>query len=180
MLPSNRITLRKACKQYGPGRLPKADRPDIGAGYAAASAAVFATVLFGIVLSVSAVRGTSGEWISSFLFPALALPIVVPSAFFLGVIGWRLSPSSSWLTGIITGGIGAIATYLVSLVLIGGVLIVGALLSLSGATLLEAVEIAVGLVAVAFILTWWITIPIGCLSGVVYMTVAEKPPNALD
>ncbi|WP_092734761.1 hypothetical protein [Halopenitus persicus] len=178
MLPSPPITLRTACKQYGPGRLPKADRPDIGAGYAAASAAVFATVLFGIVLSVSAGRGTSGEWISSFLFPALALPIVVPSAFFLGVVGWRLSPASSSITGIIAGGGGAIATYLVSLVLIGGVLTVGSVFSASGATPIEAVEFSVSLVALAFILTWWITIPVGCLSGVVYMNVTEKAVNA--
>lgn len=178
MLPSYQLTLRKACKQYGPGRLPKADRPDIGAGYAAASAAVFATVLYGIVLSVYAVRGTSGDWIVSFLFPALALPIVMPSAFFLGVVGWRLSPSSSSITGIIAGGIGAIATYLVSLVLVGGVLIAGAVFSLSGATLMEAAEFSAGLVALAFILTWWITIPVGCLSGLVYMNVIEKAANA--
>jgi len=177
MLSSTRQTLRKSCKQYGPGRLPKADRPDIGAGYAAASAAIFATVLFGVVLSVSAVRGTSGDWISSFLFPTLALPIVVPSAFFLGVIGWRLSPSSSSITGVIAGGVGAIATYVVSLVLVGGVLIVGAVFSLSGATLIEAVEFSAGLVALAFILTWWITIPVGCLSGMVYMNVTEKTAN---
>ncbi|MFC6614894.1 hypothetical protein ACFQAS_07975 [Halopenitus salinus] len=178
MPPSYRLTLRKACKQYGPGRLPNADRPDIGAGYAAGSAAIFATGLYGIVLSGYAVRGTSGDWLSSFLFPALALPIAVPSAFFLGVVGWRLAPSSSSITGIITGGIGAIATYLVSLVLVGGVLIVEALFSLSGATLMEAAEIAVGLVVIAFILTWWITIPVGCFSGLVYMNVTEKAANS--
>ncbi|MFC6875497.1 hypothetical protein [Halobellus marinus] len=178
MPPSYQSTLRKACERYGPSRLPKADRPDIGAGYAAASAAVFATILFGILLSVSTIQGMNGDWLPSFLFPALALPIVVPSAFFLGVIGWRLSPTSSTLTGIITGGIGAIATYLVSLLLVGGVLTAGALFSLSGATLLEAAEISVGLVTLAFILTWWITIPVGCLSGAVYMNVTENAVNA--
>lgn len=179
MPPSYRLTLRKACKQYGPGRLPKADRPDIGAGYAAASAAVFATVLFGIVLSVYAVRGTGGDLISSFLFPALALPVVVPSAFFLGVVGWRLSSSSSSITGIVAGGVGAVATYLVSLVLVGGVLTAGAIFSLTGATLVEAAEFSASLVALAFVLTWWITIPVGCLSGLVYMNVAEEAANAV-
>ena len=178
MSPSPRLSLRTACKRYGPGRLPKADRPDIGAGYAAASAAVFVTVLFGIVLSVSAVQGTSGDWIVSFLFPALALPVVVPSAFFLGVVGWRLSPSSSSITGIILGGIGAIATYLVAFVLVGGVLTAGVVFSLTGATLTEAVEMSVGVVTLAFIFTWWISIPVGCLSGLVYMNVTEKAAKA--
>ncbi|MUW15592.1 hypothetical protein GJ633_13865 [Halorubrum sp. CBA1125] len=178
MLPSSWLTLRKACKRYGPGRLPRADRPDIGAGYAAASAAVFVTALFAIVLSVDAVRTASGDWIVSFLFPALALPIVVPSAFFLGVVGWRLAPSSSSITGIILGGIGAIATYLVSLVLVGGVLTAGAVFSLRGATLMEAAEVSVGIVTLAFIFTWWISIPVGCLSGLVYMNVTEKAANA--
>lgn len=177
MLPSSWLTLRKACKQYGPGRLPKADQPDIGAGYAAASAAVFVTVLCGIVLGVDAVRGASSDWIVSFMFPALALPVIVPSAFFLGVVSWRLSPSSSSITGIILGGIGAIATYLVSLVLVGGVLTAGAVFSLSGATLMEAAEVSIGIITLAFIFTWWISIPVGCLSGFVYMNITKTASN---
>lgn len=178
MSPVNTVALGKACKRYGPGRLPEADRPDIGAGYAAASAAVFATGLYGIVLSVYAVRGASGDWTASFLFPTLALPVVVPSAFFLGVLGWRLSPPSSSTTGMITGGVGAVVTYLVSLVLVGGVLTVGAVSSLSGATLVEAVEVSIGLVGLAFLLTWWITIPVGCLSGLVYTNVVQNAETA--
>jgi hypothetical protein len=177
MLSITSSSLRKRCKRYGPGRFPHADRPDVGAGYAAASAAVFATVLYGIVLSAYAVGGTSGDWIASFLFPALALPVVVPSAFFLGVVGWRLSPPTSSLTGIVTGGVGAVATYLVSLVLVGGVLVVGAVFSLSGGTPMEAAEVSVGLVSLAFLLTWWITIPVGCLSGLVYTNV-QNAENA--
>lgn len=176
MQSSYRLSLRSACKRYGPGRLPHADKPDIGAGYAAASAAVVATVLFGIVLGVYAVRGTSGDWVASFLFPALALPIVVPSAFFLGVVGWRLSPSSSSITGLVVGGAGAIGTYLVSLVLLGGVLTAGAVLSLSGSSPIEAAQFSASLVALAFIFTWWITIPVGSLSGLVYMSVTEPSP----
>lgn len=164
---------RRACKRYGPGRLPHADRPDIGAGYAAGSAAVLATVLFGIVLSAQATLGTSGDWIASLLFPAFALPVVVPSAFLLGVFGWRLSPSSSSLTGIVAGGLGAIATYLVSFVLVSGVLAAGAVFSLSGTPLVDAPEFSASLVALAFVLTWWVTIPVGCLSGLVYVNVIE-------
>lgn len=166
-------SVRRVCKQYGPGRLPQADRPDVGAGYAAASAAVLATVLFGIVLSAHAVSATSGDWITSFLFPAFALPVVVPSAFLVGVVGWRLSPSPSSIVGILIGGFGAVATYLVSLVLLGGVLSAGALSPLSGAALVDAVAFSGSLVAIAFVLTWWITIPVGCLSGLVYVNVTK-------
>ncbi|WP_440766207.1 hypothetical protein [Natronorubrum sp. DTA7] len=176
MQPSYRLGLRSACKRYGPGRLPHADRPDIGAGYAAASAAVVATVLVGIVLAGEAVRGGSGDWVASFLFPAFALPVVVPSAFFLGVVVWRLSPSSTSTIGLVAGGVGAIGTYLVSLVLIGGVLTAGAVLSLSSWSPIAAAEFSAGLVGLAVVLTWWITIPVGCLSGVVYMSVTESSP----
>ena len=176
MNTSYRLGLRRACKQYGPGRLPHADRPDIGAGYAAASAAVVATVLYGIVLSGYAVRGGSGDLVASFLFPAFALPVVVPSAFVLGVVAWRLSPASSAISGLVAGGVGALGTYLVSLVLIGGVLTAGAVLSLSGSTPIAAAEFSAGLVGLAFVLTWWITIPVGCLSGFVYMSVTEPIP----
>lgn len=178
MQSSHGRALRNACKRYGPGRLPNADRPDIGAGYAAASAAVLATGLFGILLSVRAGLGTSGDWIASFLFPAFALPVVVPSAFLIGIAGWRLLPSSSTITGIIAGGLGAIATYLVSLVLLGGVLTAAAVFSLSGGTPMEAAELSAGFVAVAFVLTWWITIPVGCLSGGIYVNVTESVPRA--
>ncbi|WP_203229183.1 hypothetical protein [Halobellus captivus] len=91
----------------------------------------------------------SGDWLSSFLFPALALPIVVPSAFFFGVIGCRLSPSSSTLTGLIIDGIGVIATAVVSFLLVGGVLTAGAVFSLSSVALLEAAEILIGRLAVS-------------------------------
>lgn len=46
-------TLQTACKRYGPGRLPKADEHDIGAGYAAAAAAFVATILYGTALTSS-------------------------------------------------------------------------------------------------------------------------------
>ena len=41
--------LRTTCKWYGPGRLPKAERRDVGAGYALASAATGATLLFALI-----------------------------------------------------------------------------------------------------------------------------------
>ncbi|WP_313695515.1 hypothetical protein [Halorarum halobium] len=122
--------------------------------------------------------GPSDDWIASFLFPALALPLVVPSAFLLGVVGWRLSPSASSFAGIVAGGLGAIATYLVSLVLLAGVLAAGAVLSLTGGTLVEAAEFSAALVALAFVLTWWVSIPVGCLSGLVYMNVTGTAANA--
>jgi hypothetical protein len=32
----------------------------------------------------------------------------------------------------------------------------------------------VGIVVLAFLLTWWITVPVGCLSGFVYVNVTEN------
>ena len=168
-------TVRVACKRYGPGRLPHADRHDIGAGYAAATAALVATVLYATSTSVGAVLFTDGNWIANMVFPLLAIPFVVPAAFLVGVAGWRLLPSYSTTTGIIAGVLGVIATYLVTLILVGTLLTATAALSLSGAEPDAAALFSVGLLSVAFYLTWWITVPVGCLSGLVYVNAVDAP-----
>ena len=172
--PSMR-TVRVACKRYGPGRLPYANRHDIGAGYAAATAAFAATVLYATTTGVGAALFTDGAWIANLLFPALALPFVVPAAFLVGVTGWRLLPSSSTTAGIVAGVLGVIATYLVTLILVGALLTATAALSLSGAEPGNAALFSVGLLSVAFYLTWWITVPVGCLSGMVYVNAIDTP-----
>lgn len=167
-------SLQTVCKRYGPGRLPKADEHDIGAGYAAATAAFVATVLYGTAISIGAVLGMGIDGAVNLLFATFALPFVVPAAFAVGVVGWRLLPSYTATTGVVVGGLGAIATYLVTLVLVGILLTVTAALSLSGAEPTNAALFSVGLVSVAFYLTWWVTIPVGCLSGFLYITVTDS------
>ncbi len=164
-------TLHAVCTRYGPGRLPQAERGDIGAGYAAAAAAFIATVLYGSAVSIGAVLGMGFDAAVNLVFAALALPFVVPAAFLVGVGGWQLSPSYSSTAGIIAGGVGTIATYLVTLVLFGMVLTVFAALSLTGTDPVNAAMFSVGVVSTAFYFTCWITVPLGCLTGFVYVNV---------
>lgn len=168
-------TLHTVCGRFGPGRLPKAEKPDIGAGYAAAAAAVVATVCYGLAVSIGAVVGMDGfGGMVNLAFAGFALPFVVPAAFLVGVIGWRYSPSYTPLTGVVGGGLGAILTYLVTMLFVGVVLTVSAVLSLSGADPTSAATFSIGLVAIAFTVTWWVTIPIGCLAGYLYVTAVDS------
>lgn len=165
-------TLHTICKRYGP---PHADKPDIGAGYAAATAAFVATMLYGAAISIGAVLGMGIDGAVNLVFATFALPFVVPAAFLVGVAGWRLLPSYSSIAGVVAGGLGAIATYLVTLLLVGTLLVVTAAFSLSGADVESAGLFSVGLVAVAFYLTWWVTLPIGCLAGYAYVNATGAP-----
>lgn len=174
MQSPNFHTLHAVCKRYGPGRLPKADRHDIGAGYAAAAAAFVATILYGTIISAGAVLGMGWDGAVNLLFATFALPFVVPAAFLVGIIGWRILPSYTSVGGLLAGGFGALATYLVTLVLVGILLTVTAVLSLSGAEPVNAALFSIGLVSVAFVLTWWVTIPIGCLAGYVYVNAVGE------
>ncbi|WP_080505807.1 hypothetical protein [Halomicrobium katesii] len=166
-------TLHTVCKRYGPGRLPHAEKNDIGAGYAAAAAAVIATLLYGAVISAIEIFTAGIEGAFGMVFFFLALPFVVPAAFLVGVISWRLLPSYSTPIGIVGGGLGSIATYLVATVLFGALLTAMSALSLTGADPISAITFSYGLLATAFVLTWWVTIPIGCLAGYVHVNVVN-------
>lgn len=167
-------TLRAVCKRYGPGRLPNADRNDIGAGYAAAAAAVVATLLYGVLISVRGVLASGIEEVYAMVFFSLALPFVVPAAFIVGILGWRLLPSYSTPVGVIGGGLGALTSYFVASLLFGAFFSVAAALSLTGADPAGYGRFSIALGTVAAILTWWVTIPIGCLAGYVYVNVVKS------
>lgn len=171
---SYRHTLRNACKSYGPGGLPKADQPDIGAGYAAAAAAFVATGVYAGSMIIGDAVGMSIDGTVFALFAILALPFVVPAAFLVGVGGWRVVPTETSFAGVIAGGIGAIATYLVALVPVGVLVTAAAAASITGAEPAVAAVSTIGLVFYAFVLTWWVTIPIGCIGGFVYMNAIES------
>lgn len=180
---SHSRTLRIAYDQYGPGT----DRRDIRAGYAAALAAVVATVLY--VASVAAVRSDSIGIDRTVYFAELELHwavygatrgllVVVPAAFLVGCVGWRMLSSRTTLAGAVLGGLGTIATYVVAFVLLALATPVAA--AADGAStvivlwdgleivLWDALEVAFLSVVVGFLLTWWVTVPIGCLTGAVY------------
>ena len=109
--------LHRACTRYGPGRLPGAKRPDVGAGYAAASAALAATVLFAATAIAGETIGvlSSNDGLVWFAFAGLALPIVIPTAFLVGVAVWRLLPSDVPFFGPVAGLLGTLGTYVASL-----------------------------------------------------------------
>ncbi|AFZ73598.1 hypothetical protein [Natronobacterium gregoryi] len=155
----------------GPDRIPGADRSDIGAGYAGAIAAFVATVLYVGLIGIGDSLGFGVDWTVNTLFAALALPFVVPAAFIVGVVGWRMFSLDSSASSVVAGAVGTVATYVVTLGLVGTLLTVTAILSLSGADPVSAAAFSWGLVYFAFVFTWWVTVPVGCLTGLIYVTV---------
>ncbi len=168
--------LHRACTRYGPGRLPGAKRPAIGAGYAAAGAALAATVLF----AVGAIAGETVGLLSSndglvwFAFAGLALPIVIPTAFLVGVAVWRLLPPDVPFFGPVAGLLGTLGTYVGSLLAVTVILTASAVLGLSGADPVSAAGFSFGVVALGFMITWWVTFPVGAVSGTVYNAVLKQ------
>lgn len=166
--------LHAVCKRAGPGRLPGADSADLGAGYAAATAAIAATALYGVVLIVYAGATEPSALVGTMLFVTAAMPVVVPAAFVVGIVGWRLMPTTSDAVGALTGIFGVVATYAIATALTVALVTLAAGLSITGATLADAVRFGIGLGAVAVVLTWWLTLPIGCVAGYVYTSVVAE------
>ena len=177
MQSPNSNPLRAVYRQYG----PTTDRNDIVAGYAAAIAAISVSVLY--ITSVWLVDSGVFDLGWSPYFAALefnwviysasiGLVFAVPAAFFVGSVGWRISPAQTMFSGALKGAIGAVATYFVAFVPIAAVVFVLEIASSEpsgvGIVLANALELSGLFVAVGFILTWWLAIPVGCLVGVVY------------
>ncbi|MDS0293810.1 hypothetical protein [Halogeometricum luteum] len=167
--------LGTTCKRYGPGRLPRADRRDVGAGYALASAATGATLLFAAVSwgmhGIGSPVGSDWEFLGT--MSLLALPLVVPTSFAAAVLVWRALPADVPHFGAVAGLLSTVGTYLLAL---------GALFAFYAAVvvlegrfdqILEAVGFValIGFVAVAT--TCWLTIPVGIVSGVVHERVTR-------
>lgn len=162
--------LRAVCKRAGPGRLPYADHPDVGAGFAGASAAVAATLAFAggtvAVDTLGLVGGLDGSVLA--VIGLAALPLVVPAAFVAGVFTWRSLPDGLPIYGVTAGFLGTVFTYLGATALLAVVLVLAALGSWSEAILTDVFLFAIGVGYIGFLLTAWITVPIGCLSGAIY------------
>lgn len=152
------------CSSYGPGRLPKADERDIGAGYAAASAAVVAVALTGLFLSLL------GGSLAGFLLASYALPLVVPSAFVIAVVGWRVFEPTDWSAGLLYGFVGVMFTYLLSLT------VLFVLLSVATAGGVMGIDPVGGIAAIGFfavIGSFFLTFPLGSIAGATYVSVAR-------
>ena len=164
--------------RFGPGRLPGADRHDVGAGYACASAAFLATSVFVLLtLAVSVISGTAGGDAVGFGILALAAyPLVVPVAFGLGWLTWRVLPVESPPAGAAAGFLVALLVYPVATVGVivsmlrpytAGMPLEGQLVGAIGGGVLFGV--------VAFFLTFWLTLPLGAAGGYVYEAVRAEP-----
>ena len=172
MASSPLVTLHTVCVRYGPGRLPKAEHHAIGAGYAAASAAVCAAILYAGVATVVDSVGLQAAEFANIALAVLALPFVVPGAFAVGFLGWNVRPLRSSVSGLIAGVLGAIGTYGVVLILFG--VPVTALEGLSGADPIRAAVFSWGVIYFAFLETWWAALPIGAVSGALFVTVVSR------
>ncbi|AXR82017.1 hypothetical protein [Natrarchaeobaculum sulfurireducens] len=169
--------LRTGCKRYGPGRLPYANRPAIGAGYAGASAALVAAATFAVAVVVLEVVGGSDNVYGFAIFAAVALPLVVPAAFVAGVVSWRAVPATVPGSGVVVGVLGTLLTYVGATVLLTWLMLVAAVVSWNNAGAADTAMAAAVIGWLAFLLTSWITLPVGCLGGVIYDRVGSGPAD---
>jgi len=157
--------------QYRGSIQPSASRPAVGAGYAVATAALAAAVAFVVLTGVETLP--SGETIaetgSPTRFELLAIPLVVPAAFVGGAVAWRLLPESTSYRGPLAGMLATVLTY------VGATLLV-VLYFFAFAPSEPMASVGAGLLVgiVGFILTFWLALPIGAVSGWVHdRTVIE-------
>jgi hypothetical protein len=182
MQSPNSNSLQTVYSQYG----PKTDRNDIVAGYTAVLGTILVSALY--ISSVWFIDAGMFDLSWSPYFATLefnwvvysstiGMAFAVPAAFFVGAIGWRIAPTQTALSGALNGAIGAVATYLVAFVPIVAVVfaleVSGSESAGVGIALANALELSGIFVAVGFILTWWLAIPMGCLMGVIY--TARRP-----
>ncbi|AUX09297.1 hypothetical protein AArcSl_1668 [Halalkaliarchaeum desulfuricum] len=111
---------------------------------------------------------SSNDGVVWFAFAGLAVPVVVPTAFVVGVVVWRLLPSEHPFFGPVAGLLGTLGTYVASLLVVALILTVSAALGLSGAEPASAAAFSFGVVYLAFAVSWWVTFPVGAVSGSVY------------
>ncbi|QOS12677.1 hypothetical protein [Haloferax gibbonsii] len=165
------------CKRYGPGRLPKASRRDIGAGYAMATAAAGATLAFVFVAwGLSVLGAPSGsDWALLALFGVGALPLVVPTAFVSAVAVWRTLPADVPYFGAVAGLLSTLGAYFLGLCVVFAFLVAPVVVAgqVEVAQLLEAAGFAVAIGFVAVASTIWVTVPVGVGSGCVHEAVTR-------
>jgi hypothetical protein len=164
------------CKRYGPGQLPGASRPAVGAGYAVATAALAAAVAFVVVTGIrtllifGSLPITGGLW----YFGLLAIPLVVPAAFVGGAVGWRLLPESMSYRGPLAGLLATVLTYVVATLLTVATLLVIFLSDGGSEPVRGSVVLGLAYGGFGFVYTFWLTLPIGAVSAWIHeQAVAE-------
>ena len=172
-------TAARLCERYGPGRLPGAEARAVGAGYAMATAALSAATLFVLVTGGFALLaggpGPQGSTSDFLVFYGLwAVPIVVPAAFLAGAIVWRTLPEKTPYYGPVAGLLATALTYVVATGLLA-VLVIGVTPVLYGDPLdVTGYGPFAGFIgAIGFIYTFWLTLPLGTVSGDIHDQARE-------
>lgn len=162
--------LGTVCKRYGPGRLPNADRHDIGAGYALASTALAIAIVWACVSGImSVVEGPIDlNWGGLGILGLFAAPFMIPTAFVSAVFVWRILPKNTPYFGAVGGVLATAGTYVLSTLVLfalnaSAAAVYGRLGQLPDSTL------AMGYIGVfALLFSFWLTFPLGCVAGIVY------------
>lgn len=163
--------LGRACKRFGPGRLPGADGRVLGAGYALASTALLVAALFVVPSFLLAVLDIAVGFSTAYLaFGVVAVPLVTVSGFCSGLLVWRFLPDESPLYGGIGGLVATGLTYVVSTILL---LVVVLLVAYGDWYFSVAGAVATTLLIAAFgtLLTVWVALPVGAAGGYLYESV---------
>lgn len=169
-------TVGVLCKRYGPGRLPGASRPAIGAGYAVATAALAAAVVFIVVSGIrtllvfGSLTITGGVW----YFGLLAVPLVVPAAFIGGAVAWRLLPESTPYRGPLAGLLATALTYVVATLLTVATLLVVFSIDSGPEPVTSSVVLGLLYGGFGFVYTFWLTFPIGAVSSWIHERTATE------
>lgn len=179
------------CRRCGPGRLPLADRRVVATGYAFATAALLSTVVWELLAGGFVILSTSYHgfrvggratltvfWsngpdgvFNALMFAGLIPLFFVPSAFLAGAVA-RYLPARLRRRGALVGTLTVAGAYVV-----GGVLIAVAIMLVSGfetvavmldgefKVLAEALTIGLSVSFYAFLLSGWLSLPIGVAVG---------------
>ena len=167
----------RLCKRFGPGQLPGAGRRAVGGGYAIATAALSAAIVFVLARGGYAFLTAGPEGFQGLLAPTVtfayyglfAVPLVVPAAFLAGVVVWRTLPEGTPYYGPVAGVLATLLTYVVATAIMAVVLF-GYLAFAPGAPfeVASAGVLAVVIGVVGFVYTFWVTLPLGAVSGYIH------------
>lgn len=168
------------CKRYGPGRLPYADRRDVGAGYAMATVVAITTTAFILVAQLAGISTIMSSWYhpygGSLSDQLVGMISTVPAGFVAGVVVWRVPRLRRW-RGIPAGITAMLVMYPVSVLLdlavvvpLRQILVESGGLSLSGYALhlFGATFYMWFMGYAALTTTFWLTLPLGAVGGFVH------------
>ena len=162
-------------------RLPRGSDRAVGGGYAMAMAAAGTTACYYLLSAVAVVAIVVSSGIDSatpflviapigLVVGALQTAVVVaPLAFVAGVVAFRVVPGDRRFAGPLAGLLATLLTYLVAGFLLAGLFLPMALLGgPTPSAVVEAVGGVATVVAVAFLATSWVALPLGVIAGALY------------